>query len=256
MRAPPVSDWRSDRNLAIGEGLLPAVDPDARRACRSVQNGSSLKMSRTSASSFASMIHRPPSGLSLGTSRIEPGTSTRSFTRSRNSKCDFKSLSRSSPTLGLSSNCTMYSAWRVLVESGWGRARSLARRRAPQQLDVDLRREHDDALRRHPEELRGLRAAALQIGERPATLSPPMPGRGRARTRCQPRKIRAVRRRRCATRVAARRAAPRLTSGVSMKPKRARTACTSGVSSSTHARAARSWRGVRRISRCRITMCS
>src|SRR3954471_9371257 len=53
-----------------------------------VQNGSSLKMSRTSASSLASMIQRPPSGLSLGTSRIEPGTSTRSFWSSRNAMCD------------------------------------------------------------------------------------------------------------------------------------------------------------------------
>ncbi len=45
-----------------------------------------------------------------------------------------------------------------------------------------------------------------------------------------------------------------VTSGVSMNPNRARTECTFGISSSTHARAARSWRGVRRISRFRITI--
>src|SRR6185369_9473638 len=92
-----------------------------------VQKGSSLKMSRTSASSFASMIQRPPSGLSVGISRSEPGTSTRSLLSSRNLRCAANSLSRVALTFGLSSNCTMYSMFVLSKSSRVGVRRSMLR---------------------------------------------------------------------------------------------------------------------------------
>src|SRR5712671_2084795 len=48
-----------------------------------IQNGSSLKTSRTSASFSASTIQSPPSGRSDGISRTDPAISTLSFRRSR-----------------------------------------------------------------------------------------------------------------------------------------------------------------------------
>ena len=121
-------------------------------------------------------------------------------------------------------------------------------------LDVDFRRKHDDALRRHAEELGRLRAAPLQVSEHLGLESSETRPRLRAH-QVPADEVGAI------GLVDAQPALARATNGfrdvwVSMKPKRACTACTFGMSSSTQARETRSCRGERTISKFMIRICS
>ena len=118
-----------------------------------------------------------------------------------------------------------------LPDTRW-RVTSAARHAGDVSTDLDFGGEHHDAARRHVEKLRRLRAAALQERERARLSIPGNPGRGRARTRCQPRKNdESSANTLMPWRRALRSASP--TSGVSMKPKRARARqYTPGISSS------------------------